>query len=226
MHIHSAFALDYTSSYTGRHNCLWCLITSEELKIPIATRGAKPPRTLQGIKDDYARFLANGGIHTKVKEFNNAMAPHFFDIEIQQVQHYLMHVHNSNSNLCQICLPGLHITLGVFYRLFSLLEDECHKLDIQMAALSSPNTADKPRYARYVASINEERLLRDKNATSERHIVWMEQTLTQLTLNSLNPATDPSVKSVATEVKAEKKRLGRIVSDLSRNSNSKSFLPS
>lgn len=76
------------SSHTsiGRHNCLWCLITSEHLKIPLATRGARPPRTLEGIKKDHDRFLANGAIHTKAKEFNNAMAPHFFDIELQEVQ--------------------------------------------------------------------------------------------------------------------------------------------
>ena len=32
-----------------------------------------------------------------------------------------------------MCRPGLHITLGIFYRLFCLLEDECHKLDLRIA---------------------------------------------------------------------------------------------
>ena len=31
-----------------------------------------------------------------------------------------------------MCPPGLHITLGIFYRLFSLLEDECHQLDLKV----------------------------------------------------------------------------------------------
>ncbi len=26
--------------------------------------------------------------------------------------------------------PGLHLTLGIFYRIFSLLEEECHLLDL------------------------------------------------------------------------------------------------
>lgn len=82
-----------------------------------------------------------------------------------------------------------------------------------MAALSSSNPADKPRYAQYVTSIHQERLLLDRKATSQHHITWMEQALTQLTLNSSNPATDLSVKSVATEIKEEKKKLGHIVSD-------------
>ena len=32
----------------------------------------------------------------------------------------------------QVCPPGLHITLGIFYRLFSLLENECHDLDVRV----------------------------------------------------------------------------------------------
>ena len=31
-----------------------------------------------------------------------------------------------------MCPPGLHITLGIFYRLFSLLENECHDLDVRV----------------------------------------------------------------------------------------------
>ncbi len=32
----------------------------------------------------------------------------------------------------QVSPPGLHITLGIFYRLFSLLESECHLLDLKV----------------------------------------------------------------------------------------------
>ncbi len=31
----------------------------------------------------------------------------------------------------QVCPPGLHITLGIFYRLFQLMEDDCHELDVE-----------------------------------------------------------------------------------------------
>lgn len=34
-------------------------------------------------------------------------------------------------------MPGLHISLGVFYRLFELLEDHCKKLDLALAQHSS-----------------------------------------------------------------------------------------
>ena len=34
-------------------------------------------------------------------------------------------------------MPGLHISLGVFYRLFTLLETEAHQLDLELAQHSS-----------------------------------------------------------------------------------------
>ena len=34
-------------------------------------------------------------------------------------------------------MPGLHISLGIFYRLFELLEDRCKQLDLALAQDSS-----------------------------------------------------------------------------------------
>ena len=36
----------------------------------------------------------------------------------------------------QVCPPGLHITLGIFTKIFELLEDECHTLDMELALYS------------------------------------------------------------------------------------------
>ena len=33
----------------------------------------------------------------------------------------------------QVCIPGLHISLGIFNLLFTLLENACHELDLQLA---------------------------------------------------------------------------------------------
>ena len=35
--------------------------------------------------------------------------------------------------LVYTCLPGLHISIGIFQRLYALLEEECHELDLQIA---------------------------------------------------------------------------------------------
>ncbi|KAL5473227.1 hypothetical protein EMCRGX_G027683 [Ephydatia muelleri] len=53
------------------------------------------------------------------------------------------HFHNCitepifNIPISQVCPPGLHITLGIFTKLYGLLEDECHNLDLELALHSS-----------------------------------------------------------------------------------------
>ena len=47
-------------------------------------------------------------------------------------RHTHTHTHNA-----KVCPPGLHITLGIFTKLYGLLEDECHNLDLELALHSS-----------------------------------------------------------------------------------------
>ena len=35
--------------------------------------------------------------------------------------------------LLKVVIPGLHLSLGIFLRLFNMLEDACHELDIKVA---------------------------------------------------------------------------------------------
>ena len=59
-----------------------------------------------------------------------------------------------------MCLPGLHITLGIFYRLFCLLEDECRNLDLKVATESSAAEGG-PSYSRHVDSLKTLMKLKD-----------------------------------------------------------------
>ena len=59
-----------------------------------------------------------------------------------------------------MCPPGLHITLGIFFRLFCLLEDECHKLDLKVATESSAAEGG-PSYSRHVDSLKTLMKLKD-----------------------------------------------------------------
>ena len=47
--------------------------------------------------------------------------------------------HNSDKMFliyyCQVILPTLHISLGVFKKLFDLLEKECHSMDVELLHL-------------------------------------------------------------------------------------------
>ena len=59
---------------TGKHCCLWCLVTSEELKSPPSSVGC---RTAGNIVTDFSRFQAAGGDLKKAKEFNNCVREPF-----------------------------------------------------------------------------------------------------------------------------------------------------
>ena len=72
-----------------------------------------------------------------------------------------------------MCLPGLHITLGVFLRLFTLLEDECAKLDLEMAASASLQPGDRQGYIDHTSLIQKERALLDERSTTEGALKWL-----------------------------------------------------
>ena len=69
----------------------------------------------------------------EAKNFNNAIHEPFFKLPLSQVStKELTNKIETNLTNQKVSPPGLHITLGIFYRLFSLLEDACHKLDLKV----------------------------------------------------------------------------------------------
>ena len=58
-----------------KHCCLWCLITSDELRNP--QRAAKSRKTAS-ILQDHQKFKMSGGDLKKAKDFNNCIREHFF----------------------------------------------------------------------------------------------------------------------------------------------------
>ncbi len=116
-----------------------------------------------------------------------------------------------------MCLPGLHITLGVFFRLFTLLEDECHKIDMEMAqsTSTSASTTDKQPYINFRAMIQKERELLDTKKRVEHEVNWLEQTLSYLTLTSTsaNPApVNLPAQAVGKAITERKKKITATVS--------------
>lgn len=71
---------------SGRHNCLWCLITSNQLKIPLAQRGRMAERNLGLLHDDHQRFLSEvGGDLSKAKHYNNVIGEPILEIPLDNV---------------------------------------------------------------------------------------------------------------------------------------------
>ena len=139
------------SGAAGVHPCLWCKATKNEIQKHKQDRiGNTVQRTLHGIKRDNNRFVKAGAKKQNVKVYNNALQKPIWDIQ-----------------LTQTAPPYLHILLGIVKKHQDLLEEDCHRLDIDIA-LNLKNNIDLKKYnttsyfRSYVRSLEEEIALREK----------------------------------------------------------------
>ena len=74
------------------------------------------------LREDHNKFqVESGGDTSKAKEHNNVIMPYLLDIPLDMVSlptvtkgHTHTHTHSHfNMHAIQVCLPGLHISLGV-----------------------------------------------------------------------------------------------------------------
>lgn len=98
--------------YIGKHCCLWCNISSDEMAQPLKDRGRSQLRTLEGLQADYHRFQAAGGHLKKAKLFHNVIAPHFFDVPISQVSICEQKGHSINIYI----IHSMHASCHILYR--------------------------------------------------------------------------------------------------------------
>ena len=52
-------------------------------------------------------------------------------------------------------MPGLHISQGIFLKIFNLLENACHDLDVKMALIHSGQNTLSPSYTHHVLNLQE-----------------------------------------------------------------------
>ena len=111
------------SGASGRHCCLWCSATYEEMQAdPVTVKGTLFPRSLETLKDDYLNFTTSGGKKLKnAKLYNNVIEKTFFNVPLSQV-----------------CL-GLHLTLGIVLKMFLLLEKFAILCDMDLMIATSEN---------------------------------------------------------------------------------------
>ena len=104
-------------SVSGRYPCLWCEIPSVALIVPKSEReDTYQLRTLDTLKENQLTFVNKYNSNLKhAKDAFNVIDKPFFNIELDQV-----------------CVPGLHITLGVYLKLFNYFKLFCKDVDMQI----------------------------------------------------------------------------------------------
>ncbi|XP_064639775.1 uncharacterized protein LOC135495245 [Lineus longissimus] len=179
------------SGASGRHPCLWCEVSSQEMQTPLGARGHAAKRSKHTLTRDHRRFLNEGkGMIKDAKNYNNVINEKLIGIRLNQVRdqghaakrskHTLTRDHRRFLNegkgmikdaknynnvinekligirLNQVCVPYLHILLGVVKKHHEMLEEECHTLDLLIAedqARHGGLTNEEGLYATYVESV-------------------------------------------------------------------------
>ncbi|XP_038053533.1 uncharacterized protein LOC119725985 [Patiria miniata] len=103
----------------ARYCCVYCLASKKTMQLPIAERGPCLPRNLQNIREHHQLFLEDGARPSRAKDVSYSIVnPSLIPIETDHV-----------------IIPTLHISLGVYKKLFDLLERACHDLDVKLFQL-------------------------------------------------------------------------------------------
>eukprot|EP00731_Ephydatia_muelleri_P035067 Em0094g17a len=184
------------SGANGRHPCPYCTINQDEMQLSMSMRaGCSQSRSLQSFHDNHQRFLDSGGNAKKVKEFYNCISKPFFDVPLSQV-----------------CLPGLHISQGIFLKIFNLLENACHDLDVKMALIHSGHSTLSPSYTNHVLNLQELNRAKAELDTVVQYLTMLVEHQTYLTVaigqsNSILANFEEHIDECRKEIKAAEKKV-------------------
>ena len=95
--------------------CLWCLCSKDEMQVSKFLRETSEKRTLENLNEHYIQFCKKGMKKGLAKTVYNVIDIPFFNIPIDQV-----------------CIPGLHLTLGIFLKMFNMFEAFCFDVDMKI----------------------------------------------------------------------------------------------
>ena len=81
-----------------------------------------------------------------------------------------------------MCIPGLHLSLGIYDRLWNLLCDACHELDLKLAGLGGND--DGSIFSRYSNAIQRRSTLELEIETQKNYVTLIDQMATYAMINS------------------------------------------
>ena len=123
----------------------------------------------------------------------------------------------------QVCPPGLHITLGIFYRLWCLLEAGCHKLDLELATRTSPTQTDRDAFQKYSALLKQLSNLSEKKADLTQFLSSLNSVLGDLAIQFPSSDSHPVVQALKGEVQSHAQTLDKLVKLLLHKTQSCSY---
>ena len=107
-----------------------------------------------------------------------------------------------------MCPPGLHISLGIFYKIWCLVEEGCHELDLELAIHSSHNPTDRETFKQYSSLVKKLRQLRENKMNLVQLVSSLNAVLGDLAINS---GSSTLVQALTDEVHTQAKHLEELV---------------
>ena len=181
---------------------------------PKSIRSVVQQRTLENMALDFQRFQGSGGNIKKAKDFNNVINTPIFQVPISQVLKryvYINKVTVSAYYFFKVSPPGLHISLGIFQRLFTLLEDSCHELDMKLSESTTTPTDSTTSFDDLIQARKDMKNLVSEYSQLEPLIQQHQQLLTYLLLTQQNPQQSTVIQQIAVSINSNSKRLDEIV---------------
>ncbi len=155
----------------GTYPCFICRIDKKIMQKSPYKRAKAILRTLEQLKKDYAEFKKAGCPIKKQSKYFNV------------ISHPLI-----NISICNVCIPYLHILLGICKKHFDLLEIEClglEKILAEYRAMIMPRLNDT-LYEDYVQKIREKHVLQIEISHLNDEIEELEDMCSLATLGSEN----------------------------------------
>lgn len=107
-----------------------------------------------------------------------------------------------------MCPPGLHISLGIFYKIWCLLEEGCHELDLELAKRSSHTPTDPDTFQQYSALVKKLTHLRENKMQLVQLVSSLNAVLGDLAINS---GSSTLVQALTEEVQTQATNLEKLV---------------
>ncbi len=108
------------------------------------------------------------------------------------------------------------MSLGIFNRLFVLLEEECQRLDLEMAARQSGEQLGGGSFQRYVHALRRLATLKEERQMEEQKALLCTQLATYQSLQLSAPHMNPIVQRLRQEASIAKRELDKMVNNTSQ----------
>lgn len=109
-------------------------------------------------------------------------------------------------------MSAVHITLGIFQRLFELLEMDCHTLDLKLSLSSGQLSHSSTSLQRYMEAKQKVTALQEEIKMREGQLLGMVQLSTYITLALSTCATDQRLTFLKEKADELKQKIISLVS--------------